>query len=167
MPGMRSTNASTICAMVPSRRSTPLCTRLGTTEGRLSTWASRDLSDMTTLLLSAASVRRWLAFAGGFVAALFAVSQPFAAVTAPTLRVENIRRAFHNGEHNAFTDLTRWRGQFWLTFRSSPDGHGVFASGSVVILTSADAKSWRQAHRFSVADRDTRDPHFLIFKDRL
>ena len=89
------------------------------------------------------------------------------AAAAPAVRVENMRRAFHNGEHNAFTDLIRWRGQFWLTFRSSPDGHGVHASGSVVILSSDDAKSWRQVHRFSVADRDTRDPHFLVFKDRL
>ena len=86
---------------------------------------------------------------------------------APAVRVENIRRAFHNGEHNAFTDLIRWRGQFWLTFRSSAEGHGVFGTGSIVILTSADTKSWRQVHRFSVEQRDTRDPHFLIFKDRL
>lgn len=90
-----------------------------------------------------------------------------AGASAPGLRVANIRRAFHNGEHNAFTDLIRWRGQFWLAFRSSPDGHGVYESGAVVILTSADAKTWRQVHRFSVPLRDTRDPHFLIFKDRL
>ena len=105
--------------------------------------------------------------AGALLVALFVAAGSVAAAAAPAVRVENIRRAFHNGEHNAFTDLIRWRGQFWLTFRSSPDGHGVFASGSVVILASADAKSWRQVHRFSVADRDTRDPHFLIFKDRL
>jgi hypothetical protein len=85
----------------------------------------------------------------------------------PAVRVENIRRAFHNGEHNAFTDLVRWRGKFWLTFRSSPDGHGVFPSGSVVVLTSDDTKTWRQVHRFSVVERDTRDPHFLIFKGKL
>jgi hypothetical protein len=110
---------------------------------------------------------RCLALAGALLAALFATPGPAATAAVPTVRVENIRRAFHNGEHNAFTDLTWWRGQFWLTFRSSPDGHGVFASGSVIVLASADAKAWRQVHRFSVADRDTRDPHFLIFKDRL
>lgn len=90
-----------------------------------------------------------------------------AAAEMPAVRVENIRRAFHNGEHNAFTDLIRWRGRFWLAFRSSPDGHGVFASGSVIILSSDDAKSWRQVHRFSVTERDTRDPHFLIFGQKL
>ena len=85
----------------------------------------------------------------------------------PTVRVENIRRAFHNGEHNAFTDLIRWRDRFWLTFRSSPDGHAVFASASIIVLVSDDAKTWRQVHRFAVAERDTRDPHFLIFGDKL
>lgn len=93
-------------------------------------------------------------------------STPTAAAT-PEVQVENIRRAFHNGEHNAFTDLVRWQGKFWLTFRSSPEGHGVFPSGSVIVLTSDDTKTWRQVHRFSVAERDTRDPHFLIFKGML
>ncbi|MBL9209595.1 MAG: exo-alpha-sialidase [Opitutaceae bacterium] len=119
------------------------------------------------MLLPVPPALRSLALAGAAVLALLAASRPVAAAAAPAVRVENIRRAFHNGEHNAFTDLIRWRGQFWLTFRSCPDGHGVYASASVVILTSADAKTWRQVHRFSVADRDTRDPHFLVFKDRL
>jgi len=90
-----------------------------------------------------------------------------AAPATPKVKVENIRRAFHNGEHNAFTDLIRWRGKFWLTFRSSAEGHGVFGTGSIVVIVSDDAKSWRQVHRFSVVERDTRDPHFLIFKDKL
>jgi len=90
-----------------------------------------------------------------------------ASSSAPTVRVENIRRAFYNGEHNAFTDLIRWQGKFWLTFRSSPEGHGVFDSGSIIVLVSDDTKTWRQVHRFSVAFRDTRDPHFLVFKNKL
>jgi hypothetical protein len=85
----------------------------------------------------------------------------------PSVHAENIRRVFHNGEHNAFTDLIRWRNKFWLTFRSSPDGHMNFTTGSIIVLVSDDAKSWQQVHRFSVADRDTRDPHFLIFKNKL
>jgi hypothetical protein len=87
---------------------------------------------------------------------------------APAVRVENVRRAFFNGEHNAFTDLIRWRGRFWLTFRSCPDGHGVFSTSSIIVLCSDDAGgTWTQAHRFSVPLRDTRDPHFLAFGDKL
>ncbi len=89
------------------------------------------------------------------------------AATPPTVRVENIRRVFHNGEHNAFTDLIRWKGKFWLAFRSCPEGHQVSQKASVIILSSEDAKTWQQVNQFSVPGRDTRDPHFLIFGDKL
>jgi len=85
----------------------------------------------------------------------------------PQVRVTNVRRVFHNGEHNAFTDLVRFRDRFYLTFRSCPDGHMVHPSASIIILASTDAKQWEQVHRFHVAKRDTRDPHFLIFRDTL
>ena len=32
----------------------------------------------------------------------------------PGVRVQNVRRVFDNGEHNAFTDLIRWKGKYWL-----------------------------------------------------
>jgi len=85
----------------------------------------------------------------------------------PDVRVSNVRRVFHNGEHNAFTDLIRFKGKFYLTFRSCPDGHMVHPTSSIIILSSTDASQWKQMHRFSVARRDTRDPHFLAFKERL
>jgi len=83
------------------------------------------------------------------------------------VRVSNIRRVFHNGEHNAFTDLVRFRDRLYLTFRSCPDGHGIHATSSIIVLASDDAKCWEQVHRFSVPKRDTRDPHFLVFKEKL
>lgn len=85
----------------------------------------------------------------------------------PEVRVSNVRRVFYNGEHNAFTDLIRFKGKFYLTFRSCPDGHMVHPTSSIIILASSNAKQWKQVHRFSVAKRDTRDPHFLAFKDKL
>jgi len=85
----------------------------------------------------------------------------------PEVRVSNVRRLFHNGEHNAFTDLARFRGRFYLTFRSCPDGHSVHPTASIIVLSSIDAKSWEQVHRFRVKARDTRDPHFLVFKEKL
>ena len=96
-----------------------------------------------------------------------AVLAPIGAEPPPKVKVSNIRRVFHNGEHNAFTDLIRFRDRFYLTFRSCPDGHGVHSSASVIILASDDAAQWEQVHRFRVEDRDTRDPHFLIFKNKL
>ncbi|MBM4090880.1 MAG: hypothetical protein FJ276_15870 [Planctomycetes bacterium] len=85
----------------------------------------------------------------------------------PRVTVTNVRRVFHNGEHNAFTDLIRWENRFWLTFRSCPDGHMVHPTSSVIVLSSADARQWTPAHRFSVPLRDTRDPHFLAFQEKL
>ncbi len=85
----------------------------------------------------------------------------------PEVRVGEVRRVYHNGEHNAFTDLIRWQGKYWLTFRSCPDGHMVFPTSSIRILSSDDGREWTEEHRFSVSFRDVRDPHFLIFKEQL
>jgi len=98
---------------------------------------------------------------------LLAWAGPAPGGTAPAVKVSNVRRAFHNGEHNAFTDLVRFRDRFYLTFRSCPDGHMVHPTASIIILSSTDAQQWEPAHRFRVEKRDTRDPHFLVFRDKL
>ncbi|MBM3800941.1 MAG: hypothetical protein FJW26_01375 [Acidimicrobiia bacterium] len=85
----------------------------------------------------------------------------------PKVAVSAVRRVFHNGEHNAFTDLCRYRGQLYLTFRSCPDGHMVHPTASIIVLRSPDGGKWDEAHRFRVEQRDTRDPHFLVFKGKL
>lgn len=106
-----------------------------------------------------------------FVATLLATPAGFAAGAGdtghPKVTVSNLRRVFHNGEHNAFTDLARFKGRFYLAFRSCPDGHMVHPTSSIIVLSSDDAKDWQPVHRFSVPLRDTRDAHFLVFKDRL
>lgn len=86
---------------------------------------------------------------------------------APRVTVTNLARVFHNGEHNAFTDLIRFRDRFFLAFRSCPDGHSVHPTASIIVLSSASGSEWQQVYRFRVKNRDTRDPHFLVFKDRL
>lgn len=85
----------------------------------------------------------------------------------PNVHVASVRRIFHNGEHNAFTDLCRFHGKLYLTFRSCPDGHMVHPTSRILILSSVDGGNWQEVHRFQVPLRDTRDPHFLVFKDRL
>jgi len=93
---------------------------------------------------------------------------PLTAVAdAPAVRIESVRRAFHNGEHNAFTDLCRFQGRYYLAFRSCPDGHGVHPTSSIIVLASDDTSSWEQVQRFNVPTRDVRDPHFLQFNGKL
>jgi len=85
----------------------------------------------------------------------------------PQLRVESVRKVFDDGNHNAFTDLCRFQDRLYLTFRSCPDGHGVFPTSRIVVLRSEDGGEWEQVFEFSVRDRDVRDPHFLVFRDTL
>lgn len=85
----------------------------------------------------------------------------------PRLRVENVRRLFHNGEHNAFTDLVQFKGTYYLTFRTCPEGHMVHPTSSILVLANAGGSEWREVHRFQVPKRDVRDPHFLIFQNKL
>jgi len=85
----------------------------------------------------------------------------------PAVRVLRVRRVFHNGEHNAFTDLCRFKDRFYSTFRSCPDEHDVRPSSSIIVLTNKDAERWEQVCRFSIPKPDTRDPHFFIFRGRL
>ena len=87
--------------------------------------------------------------------------------TPPEVRVDDVTRIFDDGNHNAFTDLCRYRDRIYLAFRSCPDGHGIFASSSIVVRASTDGSDWDTVFRFSVPGRDTRDPHFLIHNDRL
>jgi len=105
--------------------------------------------------------------AAALVCCIIAVGPTIHAAQWPGVEMTDVRRVLHNGEHNAFTDLVRWQGQFWLTFRSCPDGHSVYPTASIIILSSTDGREWNQARRFRVAKRDTRDPHFLVFKDKL
>ncbi len=85
----------------------------------------------------------------------------------PKIEVVSVRKAFDNGEHNAFTDLCRFQGRYYLTFRTCPDGHGVHPTSSILVLSSEDTITWNEVHRFNVPRRDVRDPHFLIFANKL
>ncbi len=127
------------------------------------TWTRRVRRTRIGYHHSMALVHIWLV-----ICALLTV---FAGVTTgtelPAVNVTHVRRVFHNGEHNAFTDLVRFQGLFYLTFRSCPDGHMVHPTASIIVLRSEDARKWEQVHRFGVTHRDTRDPHFLVFHDRL
>ena len=95
----------------------------------------------------------------------------FSPISGETQAVEvsltNVRPVFNNGEHNAFTDLTWFKGNIYLTFRSCPDGHMVFPTSRIIVLKSAAGKNWSQVHSFSVNNRDTRDPHFAQLNGEL
>jgi hypothetical protein len=84
-----------------------------------------------------------------------------------TLKVESVRCIFRDAEHNAFTDLCRFKGWIYLTFRSCPEGHAISPKARIRVLRSVDGNDWSPVAEFGVPDRDTRDPHLLAFKERL
>lgn len=83
------------------------------------------------------------------------------------LRISAVRQVFNDGNHNAFTDLQQFNDHYYLTFRTCPDGHMLFTSSRIVVMRSADGQSWQEVYRFNVEGRDVRDPHFLVYNDRL
>ena len=87
----------------------------------------------------------------------------------PKVQLKQVRKVEGVGEdHNAFTDLVRFKGKIYLAFRKSEIGHGVYPDSQIIIRSSEDeGMTWLDVYRFSIPDRDTRDPHFLIFKEKL
>ncbi len=83
------------------------------------------------------------------------------------MKIAEVRQVYADGAHNAFTDLVHFQGDYYLAFRSCPDGHMIFSSSQIVILRSETGDEWREVARYSVPGEDLRDPHFLSTGRRL
>ena len=78
----------------------------------------------------------------------------------------SVEKIWDRGAHNAFTDLVRWRGKWYCTFREA-DGH-VGGDGKLRVLESADGKAWEPVALIAEEGIDLRDPKLAITpKDRL
>ncbi len=77
-----------------------------------------------------------------------------------------LHRIVADGYHNAFTDLTRWRGQTYLCYRAA-QSHGIDPPGDVVVLRADELSGWTQVACFDTG-ADDRDPKFVVDgEDRL
>lgn len=79
---------------------------------------------------------------------------------AQLLRVERI---WDKAPHNAFTDLIRFRGQ-WFCLCREGQNHISF-DGVLRVLTSKDARRWRSAALLAVPEADLRDGKFSATPD--
>lgn len=77
--------------------------------------------------------------------------------------IVSVTKIWDQGQHNAFTDLIRWRGQWYCTFREA-EGH-VGGDGKLRVLASADGKNWTSAALVAEAGIDLRDPKLSITPD--
>jgi len=92
--------------------------------------------------------------------AVFLIVPPLAAQQAELLQVDCV---WKKAPHNAFTDLIRFKGRWFLAFREGA-GH-VSPEASIRILTSLDARTWRSATLISEKGVDLRDPKLSVTPD--
>lgn len=78
-------------------------------------------------------------------------------------RLESVRKIWDRARHNAFTDLARFGGRIYCTFREGA-GHGSI-DGKIRILSTEDGKNWRDEYLFVHPDRDLRDPKLSVTPD--
>src|SRR5687767_2505173 len=88
------------------------------------------------------------------------------AVTASSLgevRVLSSQMIWNAAPHNAFTDLARWKGRWYCSFREA-ETHGSY-DGKVRILSSTDAEDWQSVVQFADEGLDLRDPKLCVLPD--
>ncbi|MGQ9560842.1 MAG: exo-alpha-sialidase [Candidatus Oleimicrobiaceae bacterium] len=70
-------------------------------------------------------------------------------------QVLHVQRIWDSAPHNAFTDLTRFRGKWYCVCREGRD-HISF-DGTIRVLTSRDGRGWRAAATLALPEADLRD----------
>ncbi len=84
---------------------------------------------------------------------------------AAAVRVEvlEVKKIWDQAPHNAFTDLTRWKDQFYCAFREGR-GH-VSTDGCIRVLRSKDADAWSSTGLIALDGYDLRDAHLSVTPD--
>ncbi len=72
---------------------------------------------------------------------------------------------YHDGRHNAFTSMVRWRDKYWLAFRNGT--HHRSNDGRIMIINSEDLESWSEPKIVIDTDIDDRDPAVFVWDDEL
>jgi hypothetical protein len=75
----------------------------------------------------------------------------------------SVEKIWDQGNHNAYTDLNRWMGTWYCTFREA-DGH-VGGDGKLRVLRSADGAKWVSAGLIAEDGIDLRDPKLSLTPD--
>ena len=83
--------------------------------------------------------------------------------TNATPELISVKKIADSPEHEAFTDLIRFRGKWFCTFRKSKAHVG--GDGKIPVLTSDDGETWKTAAELTEQGIDLRDPKFSITPD--
>ena len=89
-------------------------------------------------------------------------------VTSQAQTIYTVNKIWDSAPHNAFTDLIKYEGQYYCTFREST-GHVPAADGTgdgkIRILVSSDGNTWKSAALIAKEGFDLRDPKLSITPD--
>ncbi|MDP7302892.1 MAG: exo-alpha-sialidase, partial [Pirellulaceae bacterium] len=77
--------------------------------------------------------------------------------------IVSVTKIWDHAPHNAFTDLVRFRDQWWCTFREAND-HGP-SIGKIRVIVSANGDDWTSAALVQQDGVDLRDPKLSIMPD--
>jgi len=71
------------------------------------------------------------------------------------------KKIWDKAPHNAFTDLVRFKGKFYCTFREGQT-HVSGNDGSIRVIVSEDGENWKSAALIQQEDVDLRDPKLSV-----
>ena len=80
-------------------------------------------------------------------------------------QLDYVRKIYEDGMHCAFTDMTKWKGHYYVCFRRA-ERHYSLPPGAIFVIRSADLVNWEVCGRLTTADGD-RDPAIVADGDRL
>ncbi len=102
-------------------------------------------------------------FAGFCLLVLLLLARLATPIPAAEPKILEVNKIWDEGKHNAFTDLIRWHGKWFCTFREA-DAH-VGGDGKLRVLESADGEKWESAALLAEKGIDLRDPKLSVTPD--
>jgi len=86
-----------------------------------------------------------------------------AQASSASAEIVSVKKIWDKGPHNAFTDLIRFQGKWYCSFREA-EGH-VTGDGRLRVLISPDGDTWESAALLSEEGLDLRDPKLSVTPD--
>jgi hypothetical protein len=84
-------------------------------------------------------------------------------IPAPGAVLVEVNKIWDKGNHNAFTDLVRFKGRWFCTFREG-EAH-VSPNADIRILASKNGRDWESASVIEMKGHDLRDPKLTVSPD--
>ncbi len=77
-------------------------------------------------------------------------------------QIEFVKKIWEDAPHNAFTDLTFFKGHWYCVFREAASHHSKDGNGVIRIIRSTDTETWESVHIIQDEKFDLRDPKLAI-----